>query len=220
MNKEIDHIRLCKELGNSRQFISANFIARLIHLFLPLTLPELVDPSEGVAGFKDIWLQVVEQLLQLQLIFVRKSNLQHRVIRAKDLRQHLLGKTAGQGPKIGTFLLGQFLTLFQTNGHPHLRLDEEVIFRQETGKEHPMPVLVSTLLNQMRDLQFSVFVLLIPQLPRPGTKVVAKQTLFWTHMAVRLVMMHSQGLQGRLGSGFGNVPGFDDCTFKFISLFY
>ena len=54
MQQEFHHIRLGEQLGHRRQFVRADFHLRSVDLILPFRLPELIDPTQAVAGGEDL----------------------------------------------------------------------------------------------------------------------------------------------------------------------
>jgi len=118
-----------------------------------------------------------QQLLQLDLVFAGQRHLQHGIIGAEDFRQHCLRITPGQRPQIRLGVLRQFLDLVQTHRHAHVRLDQQIIFRQKPCEQHPMPMLISALLREMLNFGVAPFVSLVSQLFGVSTKFFAQLAL-------------------------------------------
>ena len=52
-------------------------------------------------------------------------------------------------------LSGQLLAVGQGDGNVRLRLDPQIVLRQEAGEQHPVPVLVGDLVGESVDLLYA-----------------------------------------------------------------
>ena len=50
VQEEVHHVILGEQLRDGRQFIRADLVAGGVDLLLPLRLPELIGPTQGVTG--------------------------------------------------------------------------------------------------------------------------------------------------------------------------
>ena len=216
VEQELHHVRLGEELRHRGDFVRPDLHLGAVDLILLLALPELVDPPQRVGRGEDRRRQRRQQLLQLEHVLGGEGDLEQRVVRPEDLRQHPLGAAGGEDPHVHAFFLGQFLGLGQADGHVLFRLDQQIVLGQEPGKEHPMPVLVGALADQVVDGQPAGRVLPVPELPRPGAEMVAQFALGRLHVRVRLVVVDRQGFQGGASADLGRVAGLDDHALQFV----
>jgi len=179
----------------------------VVDLVLFLALPELVDPPQGIGGGEDLRRQRRQQAFQLDPVLRGEGNLQERVVRPENLREHPLGAAADVIPDIRlsafllspfAFLLGQFLGLIERDRHARFRLDQQAVLGQKAGEEHAMPVLVSALTGEMSNLVVHAAAVRfgkpsIPELTSTRAEVVAQFPLVRCHMRIWLMMMDCQG---------------------------
>lgn len=119
-------------------------------------------------------------------MFCCKGNRQQGIIRPEYLGQHLLSTTTGKRPYILAGLFRQFLRLIKTNGDVFLRFDEQVVFCKKPREKHSVPMFKSTFVNNSIDLQPTLSVLAISQLPGMGAEVVPQRLLLFGHVGVVL----------------------------------
>jgi len=84
LQQEVHHVGLGEELRDGADAVAADLLLALVDLVLPLRLPVLVDPAQGVTRGKDLRGQATHQALQPLLVFGSKRHTQQRVIRAED----------------------------------------------------------------------------------------------------------------------------------------
>ncbi|MES9989483.1 MAG: hypothetical protein ABW077_16375 [Candidatus Thiodiazotropha endolucinida] len=84
-------------------------------------------------------------------MFTGELDLENGMIRSEHLRQHAVREARGQRPFVYALFLRQLLTLIQRDGDTHLGLDQQVVFCKKPGKQHPVPVLIGTLVNEVVD---------------------------------------------------------------------
>ena len=140
-----------KSCVTAGQLVRPDLHLRAVDLVLLPRLPELVHPAKGIARCEDLGRKPFDQFFKPHAMLARKPNSGHRVVRPEHLRQHPLGETRSQGPAIHSLALGKFLALVERDGHCQLRLDQQVVLRQETGEQHGVPLFVGALLRQVID---------------------------------------------------------------------
>ena len=156
-------MKSCVTAGSSSAPI---FFLRLVDLVLPVRLPELIDPAEAVVGDEDFARQPFEDVLQFLPLLRRQRDLQHRIARAEDLREHALREVARKHQPVLAPLARELAALVQRERHARLGLDEQLVLREEAGEQHAMPVLVGALVLQPLDaLRLLAFVELVSELP-------------------------------------------------------
>ena len=138
-------VKSCVTVGNS----SAPTLTseRLTSSFF-LDCPELIYPTERVRRREHIVWQAFDQFFQLQSMFRCEPNHQGGMIGPKHLRQHPVGKPCRKRPLVDVFFLCQILAFIERDGET-LWLDQQVIFGEEPGEQHSMPMLVGAFMHQM-----------------------------------------------------------------------
>ena len=191
MQQEEHHVVLGEELGHRRQFVGADLLPAGVDLVFLLGLPELIGPAQGIVTSEDGGRQGVELPLQRLAGLGGEGDLEYRVVGPEDLREHSLGETGGQRPRILASLPSQLLALVHRDRHAGVGLDEQMVLRQETGEEHPVPVLVGDLMGEtVNGLGATDCVAHVAELTAAGAETVAERSFRGRHGAVRLVPVH------------------------------
>ena len=171
VEQEAHHVGLGEELGDRGQLTGADLDLGTVHFGLLPGLPELVDPTEGIGGREHFGRQTFKQSFQLQPVFPREPDLEDRKVGTEHLGQHPMGETCGQRPLVRALVLRQFLAFVQGDGDTHFGFDEQVVFGEESGEQHAVPMLVSTLLHQAFDRSAAgAYVERIAELPGVGAQ--------------------------------------------------
>jgi len=215
VQQELHHVGLGEELSDRRQLLGTDLRLRLVDLLLPLRLPELVDPAERVRCTEDLRGKSREKLLELHPVLAGERDLQRGVVGPEHLREHPLGETAGEGPRIGALLAGEVLTLGDADRDLRLRLDQEIALGEESGEEHPVPVLVGALVDEMVDgLVTGAGVAPVAELAPVSAKAGAQRALLGRHVTEGLAVTHGEGLECRPRAGLGDLARLDDSALE------
>ena len=147
----------------------------------------------------------------------------------EHLRQHGVGETGGKRPLVHAFiplparavvLFGKRLALVQRDGDAHFRFDEQVVLGEETGEQHPVPMLVGALLRQMVDgLGACAVVQPIAQLAGVGAQTAPQVPLRFVQVLVRVSIANRECSQSGAGTRLGNATRIGDGAFKLPSGF-
>lgn len=134
---------LGEELGHRREVGAADLATGLVDLLLPLGLPELVDPAQGVVGGEHLGRQLGEDPLEPRPVLRREAHLVGRVVGPEDAGQHGGGIPRREHPLILLPLLGGELGDLGHLDRGPAGMDEELVLGEEPGEQHPVPLLVS-----------------------------------------------------------------------------
>ena len=117
MEEELHHVILGEELGDGREFVGTDLFAGLVDLVLPLGLPELVGPAEGIVGAKCLRRKGCEELAQLDLVVESNGEIKYRVVASKNAGKCETGKSAGEIVAIaGAEFRREFFAFLQSHG--------------------------------------------------------------------------------------------------------
>src|SRR5437667_197815 len=100
VKQELDHVVLGKELRHCRQLLRTDFLPRLVYPVFLLRLPELVHPAEAIICIKDLRRKRSQELLEGLAMLSGQRNPEDGIVRSKDLWQHALRESRGQGNPI------------------------------------------------------------------------------------------------------------------------
>ena len=194
VEEEVDHVVFGEELRDRRQLVGANLHAGIVDLLLPLRLPELVGPAEGIAGGEDLLWKGVEEISQSFSIVRWKGKRQHRIVAAEHGRQRGRGKATGElEPILGPEIRRQLLAFLQGHGNIAVGLvgDEQVVLGQESGEQEPVPVLVGGVLRETLDfLATAANVPLVSHRLATRPQAIAELALLAGHVRTVVPLMH------------------------------
>ena len=91
-------------------------------------------------------------MFQSGLMLGWQDKLEHRGIRTEDLRKHSRGEAGRDLPSIaGSLMCGQLVTFLKRDGDRLMRvgIHEKIVLGEEPGEQHPVPVLVGALSDQV-----------------------------------------------------------------------
>ena len=217
VQQEFDHIVFGEELGHRADGAGADLLLAVVHLLFLLALPELIHPAQTIIGGEHRCGQVVDDAFQGVTALGREAHLHCGVIQGKEAGQHGCGVAGGQVPGIGGALLrGQFRTVLQGDGHACFGMDEEVVFGQEAGEQHPVPLLIGDLLHQQVPAHTDAA---LPdetaaEKGGPGPQRHPQPALLLAHRGIGLGLLHGQGDQDRCGCVLCDPAGADDGSFQ------
>ena len=86
-----------------------------------------------------------------------------------------------------------------------------MVFGEESGEQHPVPVLISAFLHQAIDcLSAGACIAPVAELPGMGTQPPAERALLRAHVLVGFVLVHGEGFEGRPRTTLRHVAGVGD----------
>ena len=207
VQQEQHHVALGEELRHGGQLVGPDLHAALVDHVLPLRLPELIGPAQGVARGEDVGRQRLDQPLQFLPRLRRQPDGERRVVAPEDPRQHQLGEAAGQHPAVLPLLMRQLLAVRQRHGDSGFGFDEELVLRQEAGEQHPVPVLVGRLVGEAVDLLLAgLRVAPIPELTSVRPQASPQVQFRGGHRRVRARIAHREDAERVAGAGFTHAP--------------
>ena len=116
------------------------------------------------------------------------------MLRPKNLWQHGVGILRRQRPLVAPFVLSQVLAFVERYGDIALRLNQQIVLREEAGKQHAVPVFTSSLLHQMLNSMLSRACWDGPKLASVRPQPLAQRALLHVHVSVELAAMHGKFL--------------------------
>ena len=190
-----------------------------VDLVLLLGLPELIDPPERVRRNEYVRWQALNQFFQLQAVFARESDLKGGMCGPEHLRQHLMREMGGHRPFVETLVLPQILAVLQRDRDVSpLRRDQQVVLREKSCEQHPVPALVRTFVYQTIDrLSSGARVQPIAELTAVRTQPSAQAALLGTHVPVGLAEVHGERLQRCASASFRHIPRVRNGSFELPS---
>ena len=148
----------------------------------------------------------------------RQPDREYRVIGPEYLGQHPLGEPSRQRPLVDTLILRQFLAFVQRDGHSVIGLHEQVVLSENSGKEHPVPMLVGTFVHQtINGLISGTRVAAVAQLADVGAQAPAQLPLLRAHVRVRFAMMNGERLQRRPRPVLRRIAGGGNRSLKLLA---
>jgi hypothetical protein len=177
----------------------------------------LVDPPEAVIRFERRLRQTLQQVLHLRAGFRRQRDLQHWIVLAEDLRQHLLGVVARQFQPIRRLFAGEFLHLIESNSDTRLRLDQKVRLSQKAREQHAVPVLVGAFLNDACGVLYArLCVTPVPKLPAMRADAIAERALLSREVLRCFRLTHAKLRHGLAGAGLSHAARLLDSGLKVL----
>ncbi len=215
MQQELDHVVFGEQLRHGRQRAAVDLVAALVHLFLPARLPELVDPAQAIVGQERFAGQAGQQLFRGQPLFRCELDVQQHVVGAKNLGQHPASVAGREDePVRRPFGLGQLVALRETDRHA-VGVHQQVVFGQEPGEQHAVPVFVGQFLGQLVDtLGLLRVVAHVARLAAAGAEPGPQLPVGGGKMRERLGGVDRPFLECGPGRGFGHVAGRDAGVFE------
>jgi hypothetical protein len=118
-------------------------------------------------------------------------------------------------------LASQLANIVERNRHVMLGIEQQVVFGQESGKEHPVPMLVGASLNETLDfLSLPLRVATITELAAMRAELIAQSAVFRRHVSPGLVMVHGILIGQRLAGAFlSDGTGLGDPIFEQAAMF-
>ena len=81
----------------------------------------------------------------------RQSDLENSIVGSENLRQHPLRECRGQRDPVNAALAGQLLALVDRDRHAGRGLNQQAALGQEPCKQHPVPMFIGTLGDEVFD---------------------------------------------------------------------
>ena len=113
----------------------------------------------------------------------------------------------GQRYPVNAALASQLLALVDGNRHARRGLDQQAALGEKPREQHPVPLLVRALGDQMLDALFSTVLKAISELTTAGAQTTTKALLLGRHRGPRLAVRHRQLIEGLPGACFRFAPG-------------
>jgi len=210
--QEAHHVVLGEELRHRRQFGRPDLAPALVDPFFLLTLPELIDPAEGVVGREDRGGQRAQDALQPVAPFRGEADGHGGIVGAEDAGKHGAGVARGQRPGVlGALIGGEFGALFQRHGDAERPVYQQAILGQEAREEHAVPLRVGDFLDQRRHARG--YIVMAAELARPRAQAVA-QTPVGERQRVERSLIDGEGVEGGAGRVFGLAARLGDGAFE------
>src|SRR5258708_4399966 len=101
VQQKLYHIVFGKKLCNRREITATSLLFTLVHSFLLLCLPELIDPAQSIIGDEEYVRKIGNDLFKFMPSLRRELDLYSGVIKTKDPREHGAGVASRELPGVG-----------------------------------------------------------------------------------------------------------------------